>query len=655
MSEGEQTPTSGVPQTILERVSEERRIAGHSLKKVEKTGSTMHILDSQEKSGIVRNAEIPASSMAVWELLHTHVESLFPEEVASRLYGSWGRPQVAPILERKGENRVYYRDDKATAYSEMVGFDTVNLSRLLHVEETVSPYYSQNTFLGEPRWLACTSYHLAKDILNDMQSLDPEHETMNLIEEYWEEFSIRNQGNIGRVDLLQIKELRRQDMDRDDSYHSSLKLVETGHAITERLTKIYRELEQSKQTQKWKDKPVEDMILLLTHLYQTSAQQSEMWWLGVAHGHLHAFNTVSRIPSPDEKVAEISPLVTTIIDFDASRVSVDKLAKNDELYASIKGEELKTKIESKDLDPNLKLQLLFYLPLRYWDEDIIDFVQQSESPVKNELVRLVSLRAHKDVSSQERYTWFTDFVYGEEKKYKNKYFPSQQLTHLMLRKKPESIPTDKEEYRATIEYYVSGKLPPEDTQLSEEQKLLLLSAISYKKSTREGGVKLSQEEMKFAASQLGNEGLTGTHSEKLFEVMIRDYYNEYTKPLFVNISNGDHEAKEIAKKIIVHFFSKNSEDYNNELNQSYFMSTLVENGFVGVAIDLIDFNSLSRDKSIELYRNIASSISSLRELRTNPQEKNRLLAQLNKKAEIAFGKLFALRQKVTNTIKGNRR
>lgn len=657
----ESSPTSEVPQAILDNVTEERNIAGFSVRRVDKTGSSLHILGKGENKGIVRNAEILASSMAVWEFLHTYAQTLFPKEISQRLFGPWGRPQVAPILERKGKNRVYYSMDgayfpkeKAAAYSKMVGFDTQRLTELWQITEVVKPYYYQNWLPREPRCLDCTSYHLAKDVFADVPSLDPTHKVTDLLDQYWNEFTQLNQNRIGRQDLLSNKELRRQDMDTDDAYQSSLKLVETGHTITGKLVEIYRNLEQSGQDILWKDKPVKEMLLLLTHLYQTSTQQSILWWLGVAHGHLHSFNTVSHIPNPDSTEAQISPLITSIIDFDAARVSADKLALNDELFASVRGEELKVKLKDQNLNHNVRLQLMFYLPLEQWDEENIQFVQQSNSRVKDELVKLISLRVSKDIHVPEKYTRFANFVYGMEKQNQNENYPAFGLTLPMLLSKPELIQPENQDLTVIADYYKNGEFPASgQTQLSQEQKLLLLSAIyQYRKGNKPyEDVPLSSSEIRFAITQLRNQDKTGRHAEGLLEMATWRHDGKTIPQLFQSAQNGKQDDIDLAKEVMIFYFSQNTETDSTLLIQGRLINSLVENKLASFALRLVDLKTLPRDTAILTYRNLRETLDSSYVLEDEPQEKTRLLTELDKQAGGALGKLFMFAQKARKILR----
>src|SRR3989338_3883095 len=320
-------------------LGKEKKIAGLRVRKLGKDESILHIIDqpTSSESAIARNSEIPETSMAAWEFLETYAQELFPEGVSKRLFGKWGKPQVAPILKKDGRNRVIYSRGRATAYGEMAGFDTDGLVELWDIADAVEPYYYRfkETLAARKknRWIDSSFYHLASDVFRDLPELDPSREVQNLLDGYWEEFARLNRSEIDDKDLLDNKELQRKDMDRDFRYVASLRLVELGHAVSEKLIGIYCSIEKMPEPPQWKGKPIKNIVLFLLHFAQTSAQQMLMWWLGVAHQHLHPWNTVSRISKPDSAEAQISPLATYIIDFDAATVSADKLAKNDELYS----------------------------------------------------------------------------------------------------------------------------------------------------------------------------------------------------------------------------------------------------------------------------------------------------------------------------------
>jgi len=264
---------SDEPEIPLEEISR-RELHGFTIKKLDKSGSSLHVLTQPDRR-IVRNSEIPATSMATWNFLSRYAHTLFSDDFNKKLFGPWGRPQVIPIIENNGKPKIYYHDEKASAYSEIAGYNTYLMTNILDLNEITDKYAPQSSFQGELRSYQTLDYYLTTDLLDDIPDLDSNGEIRDLLENYWDEFNRLNENRTPRSDLLQARELRRNDLDGYESrnYQSSLLLIETSHQLAQKFAELYRELEESDSSLLWNNKPVKDLALLLTHHYQTTSQQ----------------------------------------------------------------------------------------------------------------------------------------------------------------------------------------------------------------------------------------------------------------------------------------------------------------------------------------------------------------------------------------------
>jgi len=174
-----------IPMSMYKSVYGHRKIGSWNVLDVGKTGSSLDVLYFADAKKIMRNSKLPADSMAVWELLHTHAAEILTDEASAKLFGPLGRLQVAPILDRKGKDRIYRYGSHATAYSELCGLDTTNLKSLLGVSGVIEPHLFTDNGSRQPRALESISYRL----VHDVQQEDPEREDIgklrNLMEDYW--------------------------------------------------------------------------------------------------------------------------------------------------------------------------------------------------------------------------------------------------------------------------------------------------------------------------------------------------------------------------------------------------------------------------------------------------------------------------------------
>lgn len=646
-----ESPTSGVPQAILDKVTKTREIVGHTVRQVDKTGSLLYLIDNNERQGIIRNAEIPESSMAVWEFVHSYAHTLFPEETAQKLFNVWEKPQVVPILDRKGGDRVYYRNGKASAYSEMIGFDTLRLAELWQLQDVFREYtVQQHGFLRAARWWGATSYWFTKDVVEAIPKLGNQGELMQLLEEYWAEFTRLNADRIGRNDLLRMKELRRQDMDSDDAYQSSIKLVETGHAIAAYLRQKLQEVEANPNTQlEWRGKPAKELLLFLLHLHQTSAQQMVLWWLGVAHGHLHFYNSVSRVPE-DVSTAP-SPLETRVIDFDDSRVSVSKLAGNDELYQVVDSKKVREKIRDSQVNINLRLQFIMYLPMQNWDEGVFQLLDEhADKPLVGQIARLISIRASKDVTTPELFNQFSNFIYRHERNtLKPEGFPAFYLTISLMK---NGAPQVEGSALEVLQKYIQGGLEAIDLpSLDDEGQLLLLSAIFYNNPDgRYEGEMLSRTEFEWAFKLLDKPGLSAAHAEELIEGVLDDYYEKLVATIFDEAAGGNEQSLELAKKLLRFVYARTG-DYKVNVIQNHLVSKLYNIDKIQFALSLIDFSAIPKEQALVAYKSMRKAFHDNYNYSGDDQQKRKaVLGDLDRRAQQSRGRMFVWSQRVRDAL-----
>ena len=649
----ENQSTSDIPKEIIDKVSKERNLAGFSVKQIDKTGSSLHLLESDQNKGIVRNGEIPAKSMAVWEFLHSHAHTIIQPAIAQRVFGPWGKAQVAPILEKDGENRVHYGETNSRAYSQMVGLNTEHLAAMLNISE-VQPYYFQKEHLHESRWLDSTSFHLAKDVFAAFPSLDSDHRISDLYEDYWREFSRLNSSRISRIDLLKNKELRRQDMDADGRYLASIKLVEIGHQISKNMADLYRKLEHSEDQSLWKSKPTKDIILFLTHLTQTSTQQSILWWLGISHGHLHMYNSVSKLSTEGSPEAEISPLITSVIDFDNARTVVPKLEESDELYQSIDAEAVKAKVMNPNLDINVRLQLAHYLPLKYWDEDTIKLIKSRDDSADQALIKLISARVGKDVVDHNHYSWLTQLVYELEKKDITEDYPVFDLTLPMLRKQPERITTDNQDISIVANYFRDDELPKPEN-LTIDQNTLLLSAIYelYRGEHIYEPLNFTSKEMSFIMDQSKLKNLSGNHARQLLANMATDYNNEdVLNSLFQLAKSGDTFYKDFLSQVINSVTGFTISNHPNFKSSLYFMmNSLAQSNNLEYAFSLINFKEMSKDQIEIIKDKVINDLYLIRYFEDKSEARSQMILNFTKQTNIALGKKYRFVQSAKRMFK----
>lgn len=603
-----------------------RNVGAFKVREIGKTGSKLHLVswlenEGQEKFVIVRNSNLPKSSSAIWEFLDTYASQIFPHEIREVLFGQYGKPQIAPILKRKNEkNRAFYSGKTASAFSPVAGIDTEVLLRNLNLEGLNSYFYTNSSGpMPEGRWLDCVSYHLVIDLIRDNNNLDSNNALISLINKYWKEFERLNRDKIEYQDLLVTKELRREDMDDDSKYLSSLKLVTIGHQIVGELIRIYRNADPSAE---WKGMPIKNVLLFLIHLYQTSVQQSILWWLGISHGHLHMYNTVSQVVDNNEG----TPVNTTIIDFDNSKTSFTKLAENDELLKYVDGNAVSNLVKDTKLNPNIRIQLAFYLPLELWDNEIAEFVRSSNSQEKSTLLRLIVWRACKGNLPDDKFTWFAEFVYKMEKDNLVDGIPQFRLTHIMLSQNSHQINESRKSLFCIASYYKTREVPAADT-LDKDQKILLMWAIYYCKAGNHSITEwtpLSDKELNFIVGQLDS-------APEIQSCAVRVLKLVFIKESDTDVCSIKLDADNpILQRILQFFLSQPDSDI-----PFYLLSKLAKAKKIDVAINALDFEKVGKDQAILVYKKMRGLLLTLSSLEKDSPYRQSLLQLLDKRAKKA--------------------
>lgn len=590
----EQNPItpSDIPEALAKIVTKEREIGGTHVRQINKSGSKLSIIDTQEKAGIVRNAELPANSMATWEFLHRYAHTLFPLAVAQKLFGVWERPQVAPILEKDGKSRAYYRDQKASAFSEMVGVDTLRLAEAKKIEDIIFEYKKTHPnalyFEGE-RWVDSLSYYLAKDLTQDVPEIGSDGKLMQLIEAYWDEFTKLNKDKLDSYQLS-TRNLKRKQMDDDSKYISSLNLVETGHAIQHFLREKIKEVE-SQRTPEWKGQSVSDLLHLLLHLYQMSTQQSILWWLGISHGHLHLLNAVSR--ATQGKEAEKSPLETRIIDFDKASVSVEKLAHNSELLQYIDAEKVKTHIKDSQLNINLRLLFVMYLPFSQWDDEIINLIKSNpDKTVTDQIINLIWLKKLDTVADHELIKKITLLVYENEKQInKIKFLPAFEITSSFIVRQ-KNILRDTPEFSNAFLCLEDKFESIQLSELSDEQILLLLSVLYHKKTLF--NLPLTNAQFSWIFDLTKKTDRVGEHAKSMLLSVINNESNHALEAILSNAAKGDLSSVELSKKLL--FFAFSEDNLTDFVLHVLLRQKIDSQNLRNFAFSLFDFSTMTPEQ-----------------------------------------------------------
>ncbi len=653
----ERLSSPNLPDVVLEKAHPERRIGDFRIKKIKKTGSTLHLLERGQNERIVRNGEIPLDSMAAWELLQDHAAPIIKEDVRKRLYGPWSSPQVVPILTKDGKNRVRYSKQTASAYSEMAGVDTYELVRLAGLEE-VFRIYSQFP-VRKPRSSEAVAYHLTRDAVTDGALGEKGRALLDLMDIYWNEFERLNASKIPQ-DVFRKREIEVEDIEWG-IHHSSLALVESGHAIIQCLTDMYRACEKSEESLTWKERPLKDVLLLLIHLYQTAVQQKIFWWLGVSHGHAHLGNTVSRASTPGSMEAQISPLVTSIIDLDRAKVAPGEIIWNTELLASIDSRAVKERLVDPKLHLHLRQQLLFYLPVEEWDEETRLVVEQCDMATKRKIAWFIAHALQKEPRETERYNWFFEIVRGLEQQDaegddEKTSFPFSQVA--FMARDPEAPRSSSSILRLLARYAEEGLLP-DIHNLSESGRCALLGSIYYRYRARfeYADLNISSAELNFIVTQLHTDGVSGDISR----VFLAELFGDQSKVLAQLFENAKaHNPSSHIADEITHFIFSSLEDGERLSKWSFLLYPYNEpenplrwavfTGNGAEVLERLDLKRLPKETAKAMYHRIRKWLQTDGVLEKKEEEREGLIRGLDLRAKEAFGGWFLWVERVKTML-----
>ncbi len=634
----EKSPTLDIAQSVLDRIKQTRRIGNLELAQLGKTGSRLDIVTGQEHRGVVRNAELPESSMAAWEFLQSYAHTLFPQEIKDKLFGVWGRAQVAPILQRPdGSNRVYYQKNQigitqGSAYSEMVGFTTPQLVELWGIKGLHETYSLQEIAPGLQGQRSRDSliYWLAKDLTDEIPEVGNHGELMGLLNEWWEEYVQLNKSKASEYkhDEFDQKEVSISTVFTDDPFISSLRLIDLSHRVAailrEQITKV-----ESDPTinRRWLSGPVKETLLYLLHNQQATAQQMLMWWLGVAHGHLHSSNIVSRVP--EEGVA-VSPLQTHIIDFDAARLSPYKLQDNSELYETIDGERILSLIKNASTSEPIRTHLLAYLPLANWDTEVYTFFTKCHAQVRERLLGLIVRRAATEKIPPTLQRVFLFAAYRNERndlrsgRHGASPFP---MTLALLRTHSEDIELPLA--RNITPYIQLGDDSVLFNSLSSDEQSLLVAALD-EKLLENSAYKVSTSEWQWLVNSLNAPEPLIRISRGIIRKMLLIKGQTSFTDLYRLALAGTPEATNVLREIWLHFFlSEDKTDSNPRkwLIQQILTASTDEEPLplVTALIGALDFSSLSPGQRNLLRDRILENIEQFRQFNPSQHEIKKLM------------------------------
>lgn len=643
---------SGISSGFLSKVTKTRELSGHTLRQIDKTESTLHLISKPDREELLRNGELPEQSMATWEFLHSHAHQLFPEQVAQQIFGIWGKPQVAPILDRRGADRVYYRNGIAAAYSEMVGLNTNGLAEIWGMTDTLANYsVQQYNFPSESRWVESSAYWLTKDLVQAVPELGNSGYLMGLLEAYWQELKRLNSRQISRNDLLQKRELRNKDMDDDAYFRASIHLIQTGHEITAFLREKLSEIDNDPDfKEEWKGKPAKDWLLYLLHFHQTAVQRSIIWWLGVSHGHAHALNTVSKLPTDIQNAP--SPLETRIIDFDRSQVRAYELAKNNEIYHLIDKEKVRQKIDDTSLNINVRLQMVMYLKPEHWDDSVFQLIDQNvDKPVIAEIVDLIRMKAQE--FPKQHFTKAVNFIFLQEKKrLANDSYPAFYHSYYLAKDSARSLEGTASDVLQV--YLQEGIVAASSKQLQEDEELLLLSGIFHNKS--QGRFKtdaVDRSELEWTLQIIDKPGLVGDHAERLLSSVIRDQYETITAEVFQEAVAGNSQSVELVRKLLTAAFTRDK-DLFTKYSQDSFINKLVEMGHLEFALRLLDFGNIPKEKAAVFYRKVKESLVDSYSLNEDPEKAKAIRKQFHTQVRRTAGPAFLMSQRIQELLRRNK-
>lgn len=485
---GNQSPTFGIAQHILDRVITTRKRAGLLIRPIYKTGSKLEIIDSESYQGLARNKEVPGHSVAIWEFLDQYAGQVFPKEYAQKLFGEQGKPMVAPILNRRdGTSRTHYGDGfDTTVLSKLVGFNSPQLEEHWHLSNLTTTYFWEYLPMGGAGfyfWWNTVAYQIAKDITAQLPELDGTGELLQRYEEYWTEFEAINADALKKdSDQLRERKIEWEKIRGNTQLHTNLALIEKSRAITTLVKTKIAEVAATNPQAEWQGVLVLNVLYMLLHYSQTATQESIMWWLGIDHGHMHEGNTVSR--EIDDPSHPNFPLETRIIDFDYAKILPARLIRNDELYQNIDADAVVALLGSPKLKQPAKLQLLAYLPVSRWQKEHLDLINPDSFNLSTEAVlSVVAGRIEKEnVSTAMLIEIFHLFFKADAKlSFGGRSQKVQSRSLQLLKSKAEQL-RDTAELGPVVKYLEHGFEAVAIDTLSRIQQTLIVADIHEKAS-----------------------------------------------------------------------------------------------------------------------------------------------------------------------------
>lgn len=328
----------------------------------------------------------------------------------------------------------------------------------------------------------------------------------------------------------------------------------------------------------------------------------------------------------ENDTADISPIRTTVIDFDQCRISSHQLSKNDELFEKIDGEKVINIVTDDSKDPHLRLLMAFYLPLNQWNEDVFDFIKNCDLPSKKSLFEFIILRSGKDIHSEEVFMQFFDLLQTDD-------LENQAAISLCLNA-PQFVDSESDFY-PVAQYVQTGRLPSTDDLISEEQIVLLLLAIDKQFSqTNNRLLSNNYNELKFIMNQLTSEENIQDLAIRILNKMISTNDVNIFENLLEDVVDGDLNASDVAILTIQNIFDNNQDKFR-WIQYDIFYELKKQND-VNLIIYLLDLQNLPQNEAERLYNNMYNFIEQSSLFDDNPEQQTEWLNSLANHASQIF-------------------
>ncbi len=616
----------------LENTTSSRTIGGVPIDGIDKDGSTLHLVgDNPLETRILRHGEFPERSAATWHFLHDYVGEILKDDAPDHVRKIVENVRIAPLLSRKEKSRVHYRPDsgevgKTTLYSQVVGVDTLKLADDLGLTELFTMYTSINTGLtSEELWRYSTTYHLTRMISDSNSWLDPEEKLQRLMDAFWDEFSRLNLNRTAAPDLLRAKKLRKKDVLNNNALLSSVDMIESAQAICNYLKEKLATIESSEQ-ESFSKQPARNVMLLLLHLFQTNTQEVTLWWLGVEHGHLHHYNTVSeKIDDPDN---EDCPLKTSIIDFDSAEVSPYRLAESDELFSYIEPDKIRDMLEDPKEPTQIKLTLTRYLPLTHWQNSDLEFIKKNA--IKKDCLEDILLQTSKQMQREqlppEQHTLIAEFIYEIESAEQYNWYLPYRHTNVVLESQPNLISSSSKELFQAAQYYEDASTLALISNPSNSQVRLLCSAILHRRTDGYGLETLQVEELLFifdlATSDTDQTAVSTARN--LLQDFLGSHRDTLLNQLIMEASEGNQNSGELFARLFFWLFSSEY-DYKTKAVAATLLRNLAANSTLEKALQTLELKNLSSEEQLWLFTKIQELCTNTYILTGWPEEQSIVL------------------------------